>query len=374
MLHFAAWPCNHLYTMRSINTSPTVSLAFATALFAQCAAAAAADNLYRPATPAATRVPRAEDLVRLPGTGWIAVSSMRGPNGEPGRLFLVNAAGAPQPRGLYPSDESRNQPDHDRFLRCSTPPDLREFYPHGLAVVAARGGAELYVVNHGGREAIEFFRIASDGAVPHATWIGCLPLPGHAFGNGVAPLPGGGLVVSNMYDTTDPDFLRKFAAAQPTGGVLQWTPNGGWREAASRPLSGANGVEVSADGSEIYVSEWAARKLWKFSLQAKIAPRSVDVDFLPDNLRWTGHGTLLLAGQNAKPEELFGCQARREPCPLGFTIAEIEPATLRIRVLFKGGDSTFGGATGALFVGRDLWAGSFLGELIGRFVPISRNP
>jgi hypothetical protein len=104
---------------------------------------------------------------------------------------------------------------------------------------------------------------------------------------------------------------------------------------------------------------------------AKSAPRSVDVDFLPDNLRWTDHGTLLLAGPDARPEELFGCQARHEECPLGFTVAEIDPATLRVRVLFRGGDTTFGGATGALFVGRDLWVGSFRGETIGRLVPIA---
>src|ERR1700758_1927096 len=122
--------------MRSINSNPFISLALAPALLLQCAAEAPAQTLARPASPAATGIPRAEDLVRLPGSDWIAASSMRGPDGEPGHLFLVNATGVSQPRRLYPSDESRNQPDHDRFPQCATPPDLREFYPHGLAVVA----------------------------------------------------------------------------------------------------------------------------------------------------------------------------------------------------------------------------------------------
>lgn len=219
-----------------------------------------------------------------------------------------------------------------------------------------------------GGKPFEVFRITLDTA-PSATWIGCVLLPGHSFGNGVAPLPGGGFVVSNMYDTADPDFLHKFAAARPTGGVLQWTPRSGWTNAVSQPFSGANGVEIDRDGSWLYVSEWAARRLWAFPLKEQTHVKHIDLDFLPDNLRWTDHGTLLLAGQNAKPEELFGCQARHLPCPLKFTVVEIDPVSLQFRLLVQGGNSTFGGGTGAVLVGRDLWVGSFQGDAIGRFVP-----
>jgi len=358
--------------MRSINTSSTVSAAFAVTLFVQCTLPVLAlgqDNLYRRAQPAATGVPRPEDLVRLPASDWVAASSMRGPDGEPGRLFVVNVIDGSEPHTLYPSEESHDELDHARFPDCSTPPDLRVFYPHGLAVVPVKDGkAELLVVNHGGRESIEFFRVTLSNFVPRAVWIGCVLLPGHDFGNGVAPLRGGGFVVTNMYDTTDAGFLKKFAAAQPTGGVLQWTPASGWSNVVSQPLSGANGVEITPDGNWLYVSEWAARKLWAFSLKTKTATKSVDLHFLPDNLRWTDHGTLLLAGQNTSPEKLFGCQARQEPCPLGFTVVEVEPRTLRVHVLVKDGGATFGGATGALFVGQDLWIGSFRGEAIGRYL------
>ena len=96
--------------------------------------------------------------------------------------------------------------------------------------------------------------------------------------------------------------------------------------------------------------------------------KSVAVDFLPDNLRWTDRGTLLLAGQNAGPQDVFGCEARHVACPLGFTVAEIDPMTLRIRVLVRGGDNGFGGGTGALEVGRDLWVGSFRGDRIARYL------
>lgn len=147
--------------MRSINASSLTSWTFAVALFLECAVvvpALAQESPYRRIQPAATGVARPEDLVRLPGSVWVVTSSMRGPDGEPGRLFLVNAAGASEPRPLYPSHESRNDPDHARFPSCSSPPDLSVFYPHGLTVTSLKdGGVELLVVNHGGARRLSSF-------------------------------------------------------------------------------------------------------------------------------------------------------------------------------------------------------------------------
>lgn len=79
---------------------------------------------------------------------------MRGPDGEPGRLFLLSTVPPSRPHALYPSDASRNEPDRGRFPDCSNPPAAHEFFPHGLNTVLTKEGAELYVVNHGGREAV----------------------------------------------------------------------------------------------------------------------------------------------------------------------------------------------------------------------------
>ncbi|WP_171474533.1 SMP-30/gluconolactonase/LRE family protein [Frigoriglobus tundricola] len=301
-------------------------------------------------------------------------SSMRGADGEPGALYALDASGASRPVKLYPSEPGADELDRARFRDRPGPPDAKSFCPHGLNVRPLNEtDIELYVVNHGGRESIEFFRVRVNGPMPRAHWIGCVLLPDHAFGNGVAPLPDGGLVVTNMYDPSDRSFMSKFAAGRPTGGVLRWEPAAGWSQAVSHLLSGANGVEVTPDGDSIFVSEWAARRLWSFSLTDKSAARSIDLEFLPDNLRWTERGTLLLAGQDARPEEVFGCEGRHAPCPLGFTVAEVVPERLSSRVLVRGGDGSFGGATGALLVGSDLWVGSFRGDIVGRFIPAARK-
>lgn len=88
-------------------------------------------------------------------------------------------------------------------------------------------------------------------------------------------------------------------------------------------LSGANGVEASPDGRWLYVSK-------------------------------------LLTGQNAIPTSVFGCEARHVSCAMGFTVIEVNPNDLSHHQLLRGGDTHFGGGTGAIFVGRTLWVGSFV--------------
>ena len=222
--------------MRSITAITILGEVLFTLLPETGGAASEAD--YRQAEPAATGVKRPEDLCacRHPH-GW---SRARCAGRTQRRdVFMPVAPRSSQPVVLYPSPSSGSEPDRQRFRDCPGPPDELGFSPHGLNAVRVKdGGTELYVVNHGGRESIEFFRVALAGAAPRV-WIGCVPLPEHAFGNGVATLPGGGIVVTNMYNPSDPQFMRKFVSGALTGGVLAWTPGRGWSEAVRRQLSGA---------------------------------------------------------------------------------------------------------------------------------------
>ena len=70
----------------------------------------------------------------------------------------------------------------------------------------------LYVVNHGGRESIEIFTLDPKGAEPAVTWNGCAVMPSHTWPNSVAPLPDGGMVVTDMFDPKDPKAPDKMAA------------------------------------------------------------------------------------------------------------------------------------------------------------------
>lgn len=94
--------------------------------------------------------------------------------------------------------------------------------------------------------------------------------------------------------------------------------------------------------------------------------------FLPDNLRWTDAGKLLVVGQTSDPHSLFSCQEKKLPCPMGYVVAEVDPASLSIVALLTGTDETyaasgFGSGTGAIQVGDALWIGTFFGDRVARF-------
>lgn len=306
-----------------------------------------------------------EDLVRLEGTPWIVVSAMRSVRGR-GALLAVKADAAERAFELEwrPAAEAGRRGAH-------------AFDPHGIDVKRVGEVAfELLVVDHGAGEAIDRLTIEMRDGRPVITAGVRIEKPEGASGNAVAFVPGGGFVMTSMFDLRDPNILRKFAAADVTGGVWRWTEARGWMRIGP-DLSGANGIAVSSDGATIIVSEWAARRLWRLSMTGEVKA-SANVDFLPDNLRWADDGSLLLAGQADRPEAVFGCEARGEACPLAYATVRVDPDDLRVTPILRVSHSEaladgFGGATGALEVGEEIWVASFTGERIARF-PFTASP
>jgi hypothetical protein len=315
-----------------------------------------------------TGIDRPEDLIPMPGTSWVLASGMSPAPGKPGRLHAVRSTDRHEAREIFPASARPSEPDRAGFPGGLGEPDVRTFAPHGINVRrVAAGRWRLYVVNHGGREAVEVFDLDLADEAPRVRWRGAIPMPPNTWPNGVASNGQGEVYVTSMYDPAD-DYLGRWAAGRPTGYVWRWSARSGWSHAADVMLSAANGVEVSADGRWLFVSEWAARKLWRFSLVGAPDERVVAFDFLTDNLRWTPEGRLLVAGQNSTPEALFGCESRPGmPCPTAYTVAEVDPATMRQRILIRGGDDRFGGGTVATRVGREIWVGTFRGDRIARF-------
>jgi SMP-30/Gluconolactonase/LRE-like region len=301
-----------------------------------------------------------EDLVELPGTSWIIVSGMRSAH-HPGRLFVVD----------------RRQPAAARELRWEAPaeparigPDV--FDPHGIAARRRDDGTfELLAVDHGGGEAIDRLIIECRDGIPVIARGDRIVQPENTSANAVAYMPDGGFVMTSMFDPADRATLAKFARAEATGQVWRWSPNHGWSRFGAQQLSGANGIAASPDGSLVIACEWAARRVWQLTGDGTPA-KHVETDFLPDNLRWTNDGRLLLAGQIGRPEAVFGCEARGEACPLAFKVVLLDPISLEMEALIamsehQALEAGFGGATGALEVGETIWVGSFTGERIGVF-------
>lgn len=308
-----------------------------------------------------TSVWNPEDLVRLPGTPWVVVSGMPSKLHK-GRLFIVDVR---DPRAAMPFYPAAGV--------VPGGPDPELFFPHGLDVrPLGEGRFELLVVNHGGGESIAHFHIeARDGEPPVIHSVSRTDLPLGAWANGVVALADAGFAITSMFDPRDQDFIAKFSAAEPTGGVWRWSPGMGWKALAAPQLSGGNGIAVSRDGRTLFAAEWAARRVWRMALDGSQA-RSVSVTFLPDNLRWTDQGQLLIAGQTSEPQKVFACEQDAGKCPMGFQLVTVDPETLEVHTVLDAGEEMFratgfGGATGALQVGEQIWVGSFTGERIASF-------
>jgi hypothetical protein len=187
----------------------------------------------------------AEDLVAVPETTWIIASGMAAGSG----LYLIDSRAA-----SWSALEPRVGHDATTFPRCTLPPDPATLVTHGLSIRAGdRGRSSLYVVAHGARESIEVYDVDASGARPILTWKGCVLLPEGLAANSVASFADGSLVTTVLFmpGTTFADAMNK----KPTGAVFEWSPgDAGFELVRGSELSANNGIEVSADGREIYVA------------------------------------------------------------------------------------------------------------------------
>ena len=309
----------------------------------------------------------AEDLVRIPGTEWIVASGMAG-GATPahGSLHLVNIRDRSW-KTLFPGRKPQLRLDKATYGDCPGAPDLSKFTAHGLNLRAGSGGKDtLYVVNHGGRESIEIFELDSKGAEPTVTWIGCAVMPPHTWPNSVASLPGGGMVVTDMFDPKDPKAPDKLAAGKVTGAVYEWHSHKGFALVPGSRLSGDNGIEVSRDGRWIYVAAWGNKAVVRLSRGGRARRAMIPVGFLADNLRWAPDGKLMITGQNVGAKQVFGCfQSHNPRCTQGWRVDAWDTKAMKVRpVLTEPGNPGFGDATVALEVGGGAFIGTFRGDRI----------
>jgi hypothetical protein len=289
--------------------------------------------------------------------------------GSRGGLSLIDTANPANIIPLYPASGATDSPDRTRFADCPGPL-TGGFAPHGINIERLPDGSyNVLSVNHRSRESIEFFHMIQDGAAPRAVWTGCVVLPAGSSGNSVTAIPGGGLIVTDFIHKPNPRFLQDMENGTETGGVLKWMPGAGWSQFTPIKMSGANGAVVTADGKWVLISEWSDYKIWKFPMEGDIPPQSIHLNFLPDNLRITDRGSILIAGQNADPINVMTCRGKHVTCQAPFTVLEMDPATMTTHVLVQGGDDNFGGATGAAMVGSSLWISSYYSGKVVQYRP-----
>lgn len=310
----------------------------------------------------------AEDLVLIPGTDWVVASSLKAPEKvKPAYLYLINAK-----THAVEIVDAKISPSSTAGDPSCKPIDLKSIGFSGMGTRDGTNGKhQLLAVGRSERFSIEFFDIDASGEKPVLTWAGCVVMPDKAVPNHVVATANGGMAVTVPSETTNKNLIEQLEKKENTGYLLTWTREAGFTRVAGGESGFTNGLEVDADGTHYFVSDWGGEKLLRVPASAGTEkPVSVDLGMRPDNMNWTRAGTLYVAGHMQSPTKALGCVATKvDVCPVPFKILEVDPKTMSVLRVVVDGTSmeNFAAATGALEVGDEIWSGSFRNTKIARY-------
>lgn len=253
---------------------------------------------------------------------------------------------------------------------CPGPP--HPFNPHGIDMAPRGDGRlQLLVVNHGDRESIEFFEVLPESVNVLVIWRGCAIPPRGAYFNDVVNLPDGGFLATHMMERHGLIWgtIRALMGGD-TGVVYEWQQSTGFEIVSGTEGPFPNGIEVSADGSEIYLNLYMGNEVRRVSRASGETLASAEVES-PDNLSWAKDGRLLVASHVGGFSEYEPCMnLAAGACPMAFEILALDPVSLEGDVIFANRGAPMGGGTVAIDVGGELVIGSFAGDRVIR-APIS---
>jgi hypothetical protein len=310
---------------------------------------------------------RPEDVARIPGTPWLVFSGFSDGAG----LKLVDTRDRTL-RRWYAGNASQISQDHQLFGACPGPPDAKVFNAQGLSLRSEAASRHLlYVVNHGGRESIEVFRVEPALDEPRLYWVGCVMMPSATVANSVATYSDGTIIASVLTHpgTSITDFVR----GQTTGGVYQWRPgDAGFRLLDGTQLPGNNGIETARDDSEFYVVAFGWHAVVVFSRFETSRPlrQIVAPGFMPDNIHWDGDRLILAGMQYDEPacggtRKIVNGRADDMRCHRGYTVAALDPQTLDFSILaYAEPNPVFNGVSAARIVEDELWLAAYQGDRI----------
>jgi hypothetical protein len=312
-----------------------------------------------------------EDLVVLPALHALIVSEYgnmaeRGP-GQLSRLDLATE----ERTVLFRAGGAASAEDGWGDPACPGPPE--QFSPHGIDLIERKADARLalLVVNHGEREAVEFFEVLDADGPARVEWRGCAIPPEGSWLNEVAALPSGGFFVSHMMPRRGAvgqafEFAKAGLLGLASGHVIEWSPKAGFSIVPGSETVFPNGVEVSADGNALYINSTLGGSVRGIDLETGRLLGEVEIES-PDNLAWTADGHLLVASLTAPTLELQACGALEAgACPGSFEIWSLDPDGFAAEIVYESDGVTMGAGTVGLLVGGELFVGSFAGDRILR--------
>lgn len=241
---------------------------------------------------------------------------------------------------------------------------------HGIHLSErADGRQQLLVVNHAGREAIEFIELQPDEQGWQAIWRGCVENRGQGKFNDVATTPDGGFVATVMFvsDSMEPPLpLEQLLDGRDTGYLMQWSAAQPLRKLEGSSAPFPNGVQVSADGNSAWFAAWTAKQLWRYDLETGAITARVDTGYMVDNLNWASDGRLLGAGVPDGDAFIHCFEQQIEHCPMAVRVSALDTLDLQHDMLFSIEPGVMAGASVATQVGEELYVGTFTGDRLLR--------
>lgn len=303
-----------------------------------------------------------EDLALLPDGDTLIVSQFGSMDGSRPGSILAYSLSQRSIRTLYPKPDAEDSP---RWGDPSCPPpDPARFAPHGIDLQARDDGTlSLLVVNHGGRESVEFLEVV-DGDLD---WRGCAQPPAPAWLNDVVGAPDGSFWVTHMMPSDSQTLATvKGLLGQDTGFVYEWRPDAGFSRVAGSDGPMPNGIERSPDGQFLYINQYLAGEVRKLDLGTGRVVATATAPG-PDNVTWSRDGKLLVASHTAGVTELAACGDLFEgACGFEYEIVRIDPADMSRQTLVRHSGAPLGGVTVAVDTGSEFVFGTFAGDRIVR--------
>lgn len=309
-----------------------------------------------------------EDLAHVPGTRWVIASGFATGAG----LKIVDSVSR-KAEVWFEGRADQIAPDPG-LSDCKTPPDPALFTARGISFRAiAPGQAQLLVVNHGGREAIERFQVdfTDASARPQLRWQGCMRMPEGQVANAVASYSDGTVLATVL--TRPGTTITDFVLGRTTGAVYERVPGeGAFRLLPGTELPGNNGLETARDDGGFYVIAFGLREVVAFARRDTRQPlwRVTAPDFMPDNIHWDGDRLLLAGMVRDEPacgglRQIVNGVADGMLCHRGWRVAQLDPATRQMSVIASGpSDAIFNGVSAAIIVDGALWLGSYQADRI----------
>lgn len=310
-----------------------------------------------------------EDMELLPSGRYLVVSQMAAGHGAvAGALALLDTVTGEKQHWPLGSIARNSGWGEDS---CG-PAEASAFAPHGIHLSSRRDGAmQLLVINHGGRESVEFFELKEVAQGVEIAWRGCVLPPPGSFLNDIVALPEGGFMATHMYTRGDApvgtlgwEEVTALAGFNP-GHIWHWDGED-FRKLPGFSGDYPNGLQISEDGQTLFVNLWAGSSLQKLDRHSGEVLAELNIPH-PDNSQWDGRGKLLVASHNFRLGDFISCPSIEEgACPAAFDIVEVDPNTLQSRVLRSISGPPMGAGTVAQRVGDSIYVGSFIGDRILR--------